>query len=835
MSTGYCHGCMEQISAYPCPNCGYTPMQNASPYVLPPGTILNGKYLVGRVLGQGGFGITYIGMDLALQRKVAIKEYYPAGCASRKMGTSHVIWYTGEAAQKAMLSGQELFLKEARKMSKVSDIPAVVQVFNVFQENGTAYICMDFIEGSTLKQLLKQTGPLSWTQTKAVFYPVISAMDQVHKLGLVHRDLSPDNLMLQQDGHVKILDLGAAKDLSLNSGKSSMQVAKNGFSPMEQYMQSGNSGSWTDVYAMAATMYYTLTGVLLPSAIDRMNSDTLRWDLPQLQALPPEVCKALQHALAIRHEDRTQTMEDFLQELQGNTVTRPKPKKRPEQKKPPKALLAAAAALVAVAAIAAGITFVSGKSDTAGKKPGHGVAAPDMDAWQETIDQRIAECSMETYDYANGTRMELYFDEADNERLRIYVNEDGKDEFTFLADYDDEGNILEEHGFENRELARSMFWSRNKEGKITEITEYAGGNVLLEKTEITYDDQGRETGRTGVDGEGNVILTSTSKYDSSGKRTRTDTEENGDVTVDTYSKDGDILESITTDAAGKQLSHYVYHYDKDGNQTEYFSYDENGKLSYHSEYHYQGDLRIGYTSYSINSDGTAFVSECKDILGPNDSYFGNISEYDTYTSTMEYVRDMNGHWSRRNFMQYSGSMESSTVMYYDWDSKNTDNRFYDKNGKLESKSKVLYDENGHQTGTNVFSYNDDGSYSVSLVVDSNVLSRDEYTSDFKLKKKTEYQYDEDGQRTGIVELEYNEDGSYTREELDADYHTLASWTYDNSGTLVSKAEYTYDSSGRKTKSVSTIYYRDGTYTVTVKEGTKTVSEKTYDANGKLIS
>lgn len=125
MGSGYCYGCMEHIEAYPCPSCGYSPMYNAS-YALQPGTILSGRYLVGRVLGQGGFGITYIGMDLQLQRKVAIKEYYPAGFVGRGKSSSHVIWYAGEASRAARHSGQELVVKEARKMSRVDSIDAVV-------------------------------------------------------------------------------------------------------------------------------------------------------------------------------------------------------------------------------------------------------------------------------------------------------------------------------------------------------------------------------------------------------------------------------------------------------------------------------------------------------------------------------------------------------------------------------------------------------------------------------------------------------------------------------------------------------------------------------------
>ena len=316
MQINYCFGCMEHIESYPCPHCGYAPSGNASAYTLRPGSILRGKYLVGKVLGQGGFGITYIGMDLALQRKVAIKEFYPSNCVGRESGTNRVLWYDTLQAQNAMQSGQETFLKEARKMSRVSNIGTVVHVFDVFQENETAYICMEFIEGQTLQQLLKQTGPLPWEKAKEIFLPVIQTMAQVHQQGLVHRDLSPDNLMIQRDGTVKILDLGAAKDLNLNTGVSSMQVAKSGFSPLEQYLSSGESGSWTDVYALAATLYYALTGVVPPTAVDRSNRDTLRWDLPQLQALPAEVRKALVHAMAVHIEDRTRTMEAFTAELQ---------------------------------------------------------------------------------------------------------------------------------------------------------------------------------------------------------------------------------------------------------------------------------------------------------------------------------------------------------------------------------------------------------------------------------------------------------------------------------------------------------------------------------------
>ena len=332
-----CFGCMEEIQGYPCPHCGFDPRSvKGIEYALPMGTILAGKYLVGRVLGQGGFGITYVGWDIALERKVAIKEYYPSGQVSRNPGSRGLTWYTSVQSQQAKQNGTQMFLKEARKMSKVDDIPNVVRVRDLFQENETAYIVMDFVEGETLKARLEKTGPLPWEQAKGIFLPAIQAMEQVHQAGLVHRDISPDNLMLTPDGKVKILDLGAAKDLSVNNGASSMQVAKGGFSPFEQYTQRGSSGPWTDVYAMAATVYYTLTGKLPPVATDRVVEDTISWEEPGLKALSAQALEALQKAMVISAKNRMQSMEELEKGLYSTAVEpAPTPVPQPVQEARP--------------------------------------------------------------------------------------------------------------------------------------------------------------------------------------------------------------------------------------------------------------------------------------------------------------------------------------------------------------------------------------------------------------------------------------------------------------------------------------------------------------------
>lgn len=317
MIVNRCIGCMEETEAYPCSHCGFTPESYDSPaYSLKPNTILNGRYLVGKMLGQGGFGITYIGLDLETEQKIAIKEFFPFGQVNRLQTTgTNVQWSANPQTQELRRNGLISFKREAEKMAKLDSVREVVQVHEVFAENETAYIVMDFVAGETLKAKLMKDGIMPWAKARDVFLPVISAMERVHQAGLVHRDISPDNLMLDDDYNAKILDLGAAKDLTSSHGASSVLVAKDGFSPLEQYGQRGGSGSWTDVYAMAATMYYTLTGTLPPVAVDRLENDSIKWDLPEFLALPENVQNALKHALAVSVKERTPDMKVFYEEL----------------------------------------------------------------------------------------------------------------------------------------------------------------------------------------------------------------------------------------------------------------------------------------------------------------------------------------------------------------------------------------------------------------------------------------------------------------------------------------------------------------------------------------
>ena len=329
MTGKQCMGCMRQVTEDVCPHCGYNAAENPQPeFALPPGTQLHaGKYLVGKVLGQGGFGITYVGLDQSLELKVAVKEYFPTSMASRTGGTSALSWHTSVMDRD---SGREGFVREARKMAKIHQIPNVVEVRDVFYENDTAYIVMDFVEGETLKDRLIRTGPMESKQCIQTLRPVMESLAMAHDRGLIHRDVSPDNIMLDPAGTVWLLDMGAAKDIDVQAGdrtQSSQMVVKHGFSPPEQSASAGKIGAWTDVYAMCATIYYCVTGKLTPDAVDRLMG--ARLNMPAF--IPQNLAAALERGLALRPDERIQSMEELIEALDG-VIRKQKTKKTEETK-----------------------------------------------------------------------------------------------------------------------------------------------------------------------------------------------------------------------------------------------------------------------------------------------------------------------------------------------------------------------------------------------------------------------------------------------------------------------------------------------------------------------
>jgi len=314
--------CMSCFTEMPemgvCPVCGYneSAQVESSPHLLRPRTILNGKYLLGKVLGEGGFGITYIAWDLTLDLKVAIKEFYPTGFVTRETtSTTTVTPFTGTQGD-FFHKGREKFVDEAKTLAKFRSLPGIVTVNEFFIENNTAYIVMEYIEGETIKSYLtRQGGKILADQLFEMMKPVMVSLSEVHKKGLIHRDISPDNIMITNEGFIKLLDFGAAREF-IDSGNKSMSIMlKPGFAPEEQYRSKGKQGPWTDVYALSATMYRIITGVTPDESPERMHSDEVKLPSALGIAIHPAQEAALMKGMAVLQQNRWQSVGELYNAL----------------------------------------------------------------------------------------------------------------------------------------------------------------------------------------------------------------------------------------------------------------------------------------------------------------------------------------------------------------------------------------------------------------------------------------------------------------------------------------------------------------------------------------
>ena len=273
-----CYSCFtEKSTSGACPRCGYDPASDEGKYpiALRAGSILNGRYIVGRVLGQGGFGITYLAQDYQTKGLVAIKEYLPTEFAGRTTGTYAVQVYSGDRRENFEY-GKEQFLAEAKTLAEFIGNDHIVRIYSYFEEYGTAYLAMEYIDGESLdKYMSHHGGRLSVEKANELLVPVMEALDWVHSKGIVHRDIAPDNIIVTKDGRAKLIDFGAARYSTGEKSKSLDVILKHGFAPKEQYVRRGRQGPFTDVYAMAATYYYAITGKVPPDSIERMDEDEL--------------------------------------------------------------------------------------------------------------------------------------------------------------------------------------------------------------------------------------------------------------------------------------------------------------------------------------------------------------------------------------------------------------------------------------------------------------------------------------------------------------------------------------------------------------------------------
>lgn len=282
-------------------------------HLLPKGTKLDNRYVIEEVIGQGGFGITYVGKNQVINRKVAIKELYIRDFMGRDAERSPEIYLIDSSYRERLEKYKKDFLYEARVVGRFSSQPAVVDVIDYFQENGTAYIVMEYLEGITLSAFLKENKRIPARELFVKMLPLIETLEKIHENHVIHRDISPDNIMVKSNGELILMDFGASRNFADQDELS--RVVKDGYAPVEQCGSGGKQGPWTDVYALCATMYQCITGSVPDSSVSRLLYDELKKPSDMEVLIDESLERILMKGLQVAPEARYQNLQDLIKEI----------------------------------------------------------------------------------------------------------------------------------------------------------------------------------------------------------------------------------------------------------------------------------------------------------------------------------------------------------------------------------------------------------------------------------------------------------------------------------------------------------------------------------------
>lgn len=723
-----CGNCFyEKPTAGVCPACGYDPAKDEGKYplALRPGSILNGRYIVGRVLGQGGFGITYIAQNYQTKNRVAIKEYLPTDFAGRTQGTYIVQVYSGDR-QENFIYGKEQFLDEAKTLAEFIGNDHIVRIYSYFEEYGTAYLTMEYIDGVNLsKKMHEHGGRLTVEQADELLIPVMEALEWVHSRGIVHRDIAPDNIMITSDGKAKLIDFGAARYSTGEKSKSLDVILKHGFAPKEQYIRRGRQGPFTDVYAMAATYYYAITGKIPQDAIERMDEDEL---------IPPSTLgvkidgkseDALLKALEVSATDRFQSMGEFVNALNASKPQKEKgPTKQselyeqkeiffeqpqPEGKEPLKKAqtepeeigcpgkkslnfhnLIKKYAVWAIAGIATTLLIAAVCIFTG---PRNKPLKP------ETIltEQESAQ-----------TEQMAEKEEILTERMEL---EDGG--YKIIEYSSDRKPVLAQAYFSGGTLKEKIQY--DSAGNELGGTEYNANGTINNSYEIEYNSSGKEIKFTEFNSDGEIKYRIETQYDDNGDRSRlTRYFSNGDIYY-IFEYNGELHTRKTEYYPGGIVEH-IYEYDSRGNCV---------KKTYY--------MPDGTVDYWIESE---FDSGCKEEKRTRYHSYGSVKYW------LEFENDSSGNIVKATCFNPNGMV--SYIEEYELDSQGRTIREtrYDAGGILKYWVEKEYNEKGYVSLWTRFNPNGTVDY------------RNEYIYDRKNTAVKTVKYDSSG---NIIEIKQNQD------------------------------------------------------------------------------
>ncbi len=398
MSSHICYNCFKDRGEYEvCMHCGHI-AGAPSPYsdILVPGTILDGKYLIGTTIGRGGFGIIYKAYDMVLNKIVAIKEHYPARLVNRGIGETKVGICSGERKEEYN-KRLERFMSEARNMASFSEENDIVNVYRFFQANGTAYIIMEYVDGILLKDYLEKNGKMETGEAVGYTIAVLKALEKLHKKKVIHRDISPDNIFLMGqdentgDYRIKLIDFGAAAFLDEEKQDEELEpIIKPGYAPPEQYASNYTIEPYMDIYSTGAVLYQMLTGEKPCEGSDRQGRyDELKKPSSFGISIDKNLERIILKAMAIRSDYRFQSAEAFQQALEGKSGKIQDPDGMQKQRDRKGAIRFALVSIILLMAIAGGVLYWT--NDYTGKHVDlSAVQSTDLTVWlagEETTDQ----------------------------------------------------------------------------------------------------------------------------------------------------------------------------------------------------------------------------------------------------------------------------------------------------------------------------------------------------------------------------------------------------------------------------------------------------------------
>ena len=297
-------------------------------HLLQPGVLLDERYRVDHVLGEGGFGITYAAENIRIGLKVAIKELFWRNHSIRNVAVSPEVMLSQAQDMMVFQEQKERFLREARILRDFSGLSGIVHVIDYFETNGTAYIVMECVEGETLSSVLSREGVMDAETLFRRALPLIESLDKIHQAGIIHRDISPDNIMIQADDTLTLIDFGAAREFAQEHAKPYTTIAKASYSPGEQYDKNGRQGPWTDVYSLCATLYHCIVGAAPVGAVQRMFLDELKSPSEMGVSLAPEYETILMKGLQLDTSKRYQSMRELAQAIRDALPEEKKPSSR---------------------------------------------------------------------------------------------------------------------------------------------------------------------------------------------------------------------------------------------------------------------------------------------------------------------------------------------------------------------------------------------------------------------------------------------------------------------------------------------------------------------------